>query len=156
MPQIESQIEMDAPLSVVWPMAQDIANYPAIMPDMEDVKVLSREERGDGAVRVVSEWQAIIRQMKRKVQWVEEDIWSEAEGTCHFWQLRGDFTEYGGDYTFKEIEGKTHVRLKLNYRFDIPLLGALMQKVIQKLMQDNIDGMLLALKAEAEKRAANA
>ena len=144
---------MSAPLSVVWPMAQDIANYPAIMPDMEEVKVLSREVRDDGSIKVLSEWRAIIRQMKRKVDWVEEDIWSEKEGTCHFWQLRGDFTEYGGDYTFKEVGGATHVHLKLNYRFDIPLLGALMQKVIQKLMQDNIDGMLLSLKTEAEKRA---
>lgn len=154
MPQIESTIVMEAPLSVVWPLARDVENYPGIMPDLQSLKIIEREDKGGGTMRVVSEWKGRIKQLNRSIDWVEEDIWSDAEHTCHFWQLRGDFTEYGGDYLFSEQGGQTHVQLKVSYRFDIPLLGALMHKVIHKIMQDNANGMLAALKTEAEKRAA--
>jgi coenzyme Q-binding protein COQ10 len=153
MPQIESTIVMNAPLSVVWPLARDVENYPDIMPDLQSLKIIEREDKGNGTQRVVSEWKGRIKQLNRTIDWVEEDIWSDTEHTCHFWQLRGDFTEYGGDYTFTPEGDTTRVHVKVNYRFDIPLLGALMHKVIQKIMQDNSDGMLKALKTEAEKRA---
>lgn len=152
MPEIQSTIVMEAPLSVVWPLARDVENYPEIMPDLQSLKIIEREDRGGGTQRVISEWKGRIKQLNRTIDWVEEDIWSEAEHTCHFWQLRGDFSEYKGDYLFSDHNGKTHVQLKVTYRFDIPLLGALMHKVIQKIMQDNADGMLKALKSEAEKR----
>ncbi len=153
MPQVESHIEINAPLQEVWKLAQDVENYPRIMPDLEDVKVASREEQGGGNTRVVSEWKGRIKQLNRNINWTEEDIWNINDHSCHFWQLRGDFSEYGGDYLFVQDGDKTRIDLQVNYRFDIPLLGALMQKVIQKLMQDNADNMLSALKSEAEKRA---
>ena len=155
MPQVESHIEISAPLDEVWKLAQDVENYPRIMPDLEDVKVASREEQGGGNTRVVSEWKGRIKQLNRNINWTEEDIWNVNDHSCHFWQLRGDFSEYGGDYLFVQDGDKTRIDLQVNYRFDIPLLGALMQKVIQKLMQDNADNMLSALKSEAEKRVDN-
>ena len=154
MPQVESRIVIGAPLSEVWPLAQDVENYPKIMPDLETVKILEREAQANGNTRVVSQWTGRIKQLNRKIDWVEEDIWSEAEHSCHFWQLRGDFSEYGGDYVFTERDGQTHIHLQVQYRFDVPLLGALMQKVIQKIMQDNADNMLSSLQKEAERRAA--
>jgi ribosome-associated toxin RatA of RatAB toxin-antitoxin module len=156
MPQIESTTRMNAPLDVVWPLAQDVENYPSIMPDLVALKILERQDQGNGTTRVVSEWKGRIKQLNRNIEWVEEDIWNAANHTCHFWQMRGDFSEYTGDYEFKphpDDPSATLVLLKVSYRFDIPLLGALMQKVIQKIMQDNANGMLSALKDEAERRA---
>ncbi len=154
MAEIQSTIVMEAPLSVVWPLARDVERYPEIMPDLQSLKIIESQDQGGGTQRVVSEWKGRIKQLNRSIDWVEEDIWSEAEHTCHFWQLRGDFSEYKGDYLFSDEGGKTRVQLKVTYRFDIPLLGALMHKVIQKIMQDNANNMLASLKAEAEKRAA--
>ena len=156
MPQIESHIVMNAPREMVWALAQDVENLPQIMPDLEAVKILEREEQGGGTLRTVTEGHGRIKQMNRKIDWVEEDIWNRADWSCRFWQMRGDFDEYSGNYSFVEQDGATSVSLKVEYAFNVPLLGALMQKVIQKIMQDNSDNMLKSLKAESERRAAQA
>jgi uncharacterized membrane protein len=153
MPQVESTIYMRAPLQTVWELAQDVEKLPGIMPDLEEVKVLSREPVNDQTTRVVSEWTARIKQINRKVNWTEEDIWNGTDHTCHFWQMRGDYDDYKGEYSFVDEDGGTRATLKMEYRFEIPLIGAMMQKVIQKLMQDNCTSMLRSLRDEAERRA---
>jgi ribosome-associated toxin RatA of RatAB toxin-antitoxin module len=153
MPQVESTIFMRAPLPLVWELAQDVEKYPGFMPDLDGVKVLEREPVNAETTRVVSEWHARIKQMNRKIDWTEEDIWNTKDHTCHFWQMRGDFDEYKGEYSFVDEDNGTRATLKMEYRFDIPLIGAMMQKVIQKLMQDNCTSMLRALRDEAERRA---
>jgi len=153
MPRVESALSIYAPLAVVWPLAQDVEKFPDIMPDLISVKVLERERTTPETVRVVTEWKGHIKQFNRTMLWVEEDVWSEEEHTCHFWQVRGDFTEYRGVWKFVDEGDRTEVFLTVDYVFDIPLLGALMKKVLQKLMQDNADGMLASLKTEAERQA---
>jgi ribosome-associated toxin RatA of RatAB toxin-antitoxin module len=153
MPQVESRITINAPLQIVWDLAQDIERFPEIMPDLDSVKVLERQQLTDVTLRVVSEWHGRIRQFNRRMDWTEEDIWNSETYTCSFWLLKGDFNEYRGEWKFREENGVTDVHLLVEYRFDIPLVGALMQKVVQKLMQENATGMLNSLHAEAEKRA---
>jgi ribosome-associated toxin RatA of RatAB toxin-antitoxin module len=154
MPRVESALSIYAPLAAVWPLAQDVEKFPAIMPDLVSVKVLEREQTTPLTMRVVSEWKGHIKQFNRTMLWVEEDIWNDEEHTCHFWQVRGDFTEYRGVWRFVDAGDRTEVYLTVDYVFDIPLLGALMKKVLQKLMQTNADGMLQSLKQEAERQAA--
>jgi uncharacterized membrane protein len=155
MPQVESTIYMRAPLPLVWELAQDVEKLPDFMPDLEEVKVLEREPVNEQTTRVVSAWTARIKQMNRKVNWTEEDIWNAADHTCHFWQIRGDYDDYRGEYSFVDEDGGTRATLRMEYRFEIPLIGAMMQKVIQKLMQDNCTSMLRSLRDEAERRAAS-
>ncbi|MBV9469934.1 MAG: hypothetical protein JOZ57_11885, partial [Abitibacteriaceae bacterium] len=62
------------------------------------------------------------------------------------------FTEYRGEYSFKEEDSKTQVSLAIDYQFDIPLIGKMMQKVILKLMQENCEANVKALKDEAERQ----
>lgn len=154
MPQIESRISINAPFELVWQLAQDVENLPQILPDLDNVIVHQREERADGELFTVTEWHGRIKQFNRKVVWTEEDVWNTQNGTCTFAQTKGDFNEYSGVWSFTKNGDSTDLHLLVNYRFEIPLVGALMQKVVQKLMQDNSDGMLKALKEEAEKRAA--
>jgi ribosome-associated toxin RatA of RatAB toxin-antitoxin module len=153
MPQVESRITINAPLQIVWELAQDIERFPDIMPDLDAVKVLERQQLTDVTTRVVSEWHGRIKQFNRRMDWTEEDIWNSETHTCSFWLLKGDFNEYRGEWKFTDDNGATNVHLLVEYRFDIPLVGALMQKVVQKLMQDNANGMLHSLHEEAEKRA---
>ena len=153
MPKIESSVEIDAPLELVWELAQDVEHLPDIMPDLDSVQVLEREQPSPDTTRTVTQWVGRIKQFNRRVDWVEEDIWNLEKRTCSFWQLRGDFTEYKGEWSFKPQNGGTRADLVIDYRFEIPLIGAMMQRVIQKLMQENSDGMLQSLREEAEKRA---
>lgn len=152
MTQIESRISINAPLPAVWQLAQDIEKLPSIMPDLDKVVILERETVTTMTRRVVSEWEGRIRQFNRRLNWTEEDIWNDEDYTCRFWQLKGDFDEYGGTWTFSANENKTDVHLLIDYRFEIPLIGSMMQKVVRKLMQANCDGMLGALQKEAERK----
>jgi ribosome-associated toxin RatA of RatAB toxin-antitoxin module len=152
MPQVETTVTIDAPLDVVWEMAQDVEKLPEIVPDLDAVHILEREQLTPTTTRVVSEWHGRIKKFNRPMVWTEEDIWNAEDHTCRFWQTKGDFTEYGGQWRFKEQDGGTHAHLKIEYKFDVPLLGALIQKVVQNLLQENSDDIMNALRAEAERR----
>ena len=41
MPEVESRIRMNAPLSLVWELAQDVEKLPDIMPDLDRARVLA-------------------------------------------------------------------------------------------------------------------
>ena len=153
MPQVKNQVTIDAPFAVVWELAQDVEKFPAIMPDLEAVEILERSIPSPDTTRTVTQWNSRIKQFNRSIIWTEEDIWNAERGTCDFWQIKGDFTEYKGVWKFKDKGKTTLLDLSIDYSFEIPLIGALMKGVLQKLMQQNADMMGSALKAEAEKRA---
>lgn len=153
MPTITCEVLINAPLPLVWEIAQDVEKMPDIMPDLDSVKILENEATSPNTRRTVTDWSGRIKQFNRRVTWTEEDIWNSETHSCHFWQLRGDFDEYKGDWVFKSQGEATHATLTVEYRFDVPLIGALMGKVVQKLMHDNSFSMLTSLKAEAERRA---
>ena len=154
MPRVENSVVINAPVETVWELAQDVENLPSIMPDLVSVKVLEKEVMTPVTTRVVTEWTGRIKQFNRTMAWTEEDVWNDEEHVCHFWQIRGDFTDYRGEWRFTPIPEGTKADLQIDYRFEIPLLGAMVKKVLQKLMQENCDGMLKALSEEAERRAA--
>jgi ribosome-associated toxin RatA of RatAB toxin-antitoxin module len=153
MPKIESRIQINAPRDSVWQLAQDVEKLPDILPDLDSLSVLEREEKPGNVTRTVTSWQGRIKQFNRRIDWTEEDLWNNEERTCRFWILKGDFNTYEGEWRFLERGENTEVVLDLEYEIIIPLVGALMGKVVQKLMQQNSDGMLEALKTEAERRA---
>ena len=152
MPQVKNKVTINAPFQTVWELAQDVEKFPSIMPDLEKVQVLERSEPSPQTTRVVTEWNSRIKQFNRSIVWTEEDIWNRERGTCDFWQIKGDFTKYSGSWKFREVGGATELDLSIDYSFEIPLVGALMKGVLQKLMQQNVDMMSLALKTESEKR----
>ena len=153
MPKIESRIQISAPRDAVWQLAQDVEKLPDILPDLDSLEVLEREEKPGGVTRTVTSWHGRIKQFNRRIDWTEEDLWSNEEHACRFWLLKGDFNKYEGEWRFLANESGTEVVLNLEYEIIIPLVGALMGKVVKKLMQQNSDDTLAALKTEAERRA---
>lgn len=151
MPRVNTENTIDAPIEEVWKMAQDVEKMPDFMSDLVWVKVLEEEQTSPFTRRTVTEWMGRIKQFNRNLHWVEEDIWNDEEKICHFWQIRGDYTDYRGSWKFVSQGASTQVLLEIDYVIDIPLLGPLMQKVVKKLMQENCDTMLRCLKSEAEK-----
>jgi len=153
---IESEVHIKAPLEAVWELAQDVEKLPNIMPDLDKVQVLERSEPSPMTRRTITDWSGRIKQFNRKIEWTEEDIWNLEDHTCRFWQIKGDFDEYRGEYSFREENGGTTAHVVVQYRFDVPLIGALMAKVVQKLMQENSDTYLRSLRDEAERRVQEA
>lgn len=152
MPQVKSKVLIEAPIDLVWELAQDVTTFPSIMPDLNKVEVLEKTHPAPTTTRTITEWHGRIKQFNRSIVWTEEDIWNHEEKACHFWQLKGDFTDYRGLWKFRPKGQQTELDLSVEYSFDIPLVGALMKGVLQKLMQQNADMMSSSLKSEAERR----
>ena len=148
MPHIENHVAINAPLDKVYALARDAEAFPQFMPDVESVTVQERSEDGN---RVVADWVAVASDFKLKVRWTEEDIWEDAAHTCTFHQIRGDYTAYGGQWTFTpEGEGVTLFQSAFDYELDIPLIGPLLKAVVARLMHSNTQKILDAIKTRAE------
>ncbi len=146
MPTVTSETTIAAPVERVYNIARDIERFPEFMEDVAEVKIL--EQTGD---RQVSRWAATVKEFNRNIRWTEEDFWNAEERTCDFTMLEGDFSEYSGTWRFEADGEGTRATLVVNYAYNVPLIGALIQKVLQKKTQANIDSMLAGIKGEAEK-----
>ena len=145
MPQICSEISVSTPVEAIYGLAKQVETFPDIMADVEKVEVLEREGN-----RTVTHWVGSVKQFNRTIQWTEEDEWDDATRTCRFWLREGDFEKYEGTWRFEETPEGTRVILTLEYEYNVPLIGALIKALLKKLMQQNCDQMLTALKTEAE------
>lgn len=146
MPVVKAVVEVAAPLERVFALARNIEAFPEFMPDVQEVEIVEPEAEG----RQVSRWVGVVKEFKRTITWTEEDYWDEATHSCRFAQVEGDFAVYQGTWDFNERDGKTEVVLKLEYEYDVPLIGNLIKKLLMRKMQENCDNMLTAIKAEAE------
>ncbi|MEI6431173.1 MAG: SRPBCC family protein [bacterium] len=148
MPRVESSIVIAAPREKVIAVARDNEAFPEFMADVASLKTTERS--GDG-LRVVSEWVGIVPKFGNKIAWVEEDIWDLEAGTCTFRQLSGDYDQFEGVWTFTaEGDDATRFDSLLDYRLEIPLVGALIKTIIHKTMQNNLDATLKAIKKRCE------
>jgi ribosome-associated toxin RatA of RatAB toxin-antitoxin module len=149
MPHIDNEVDVAAPLDRVYALSRDVESFPAFMPDVESVVV---EERSDDGARVVTRWVGVAADFHLKIRWTEEDVWDEATHTCRFKQLKGDYNKYEGIWTFTAGEsGTCRFQSSIDYEFEIPLIGPLLKKVVERLMRDNTQRLLDAIKVRAEK-----
>jgi len=147
MPHIENSVSIHAPLDKVFALARDAESFPRFMPDVESVTVTERSPDGS---RTVTDWVAVASDFKLKVRWTEEDLWDEGTHTCRFRQLKGDYTAYGGLWTFAAEGNATLFQSAIDYELDIPLIGPLLKAVVARLMQSNTQKILEAIKSRAE------
>lgn len=148
MPHIENEVVIDAPVESVYALARDVESFPKFMPDVESVVVTERSDDGE---RTVTDWVGVASDFKLKVRWTEEDLWDDVARTCRFHQIKGDYQSYGGLWTFTTTDdGRTRFASALDYELEIPLIGPLLKKVVARLMQDNTQRILDAIKARAE------
>lgn len=148
MPHIENEVRVNAPLEKVYALAKDVEAFPQFMPDVESVHVA---ERSDDGQRTVTDWVGVASDFKLKIRWTEEDVWDDAAHTCRFSQVRGDYQTYGGLWTFTtEADGSTKFASAIDYEIEIPLIGPLLKSLVAKLMRDNTQRILEAVKRRAE------
>ena len=148
MPHIENNVVVNAPLDKVFALARDVESFPQFMPDVESLVV---SERSPDGLRTVTDWVGVASDFKLKVRWTEEDIWDEAAHTCRFTQLKGDYTAYGGLWTFvADAPEVTRFQSEIDYELDIPLIGPLLKAMVARIMRDNTQKILDAIKVRAE------
>lgn len=147
MPHVRKEILVNAAPEAVFDAAADIERFPAAMPDLKSVEVLEREGN-----RCVSRWVSVadLGPIQREVSWTEEAVWDRAGLSCRFSLIKGDMKSYSGGWSFTPDGAGTKVVLEFDYEIEIPLLGALVHKIIHQKMEQNCDGLLAALKQMVE------
>jgi uncharacterized membrane protein len=149
MPQVDKQVVIDAPIERVYAIAKDLTSFPKFMSDVESITIVEQAEDGS---RVVADWVGVVSDFKLKVRWTEEDVWDDAVHRSQFRQVKGDYQEYHGSWAFQATaEGGTRIDSTLIYEIEIPLVGPLLKRVIAKLVDENCERLLTAIKQEAEK-----
>ncbi len=147
MPRVESSVIINSDVDKVFALARDIESFPQFMPDLKKVSILDKSPDGR---RVISEFVGDIKQFKITVKWTEEDEWDEDAKTCRFKLIKGDFKNYSGLWTFEPVEGGTKFTSVIDFEYDIPLIGPMIKALVAKLMKQNVENMLQAIKKRAE------
>lgn len=149
MPHFENEVIINAPLDRVYALAKDVESFPKFMPDVESLVVVERSPDGN---RTVTKWVGVASDFKLKIRWTEEDVWDDNSHTCTFKQLTGEYQEYSGIWTFTQTDqNQTRFHSEIDYVYEIPLIGPLLKKVVEKLMKENTQRLLDAIKEQAEK-----
>ncbi|ALJ91524.1 type II toxin-antitoxin system RatA family toxin [Thermus aquaticus] len=138
MPEVRAERFIGAPPAKVYALAKDLEGLKPYLKEVESLKVISREGH-----RTKSEWVAVA--MGKKVRWLEEEEWDDENLRNRFFSPEGDFDRYEGTWVFLPEGEGTRVVLTLTYELTIPIFGGLLQKLVQKLMQENVESLLKGL-----------
>jgi uncharacterized membrane protein len=145
MPLVQSRVRIAAPVETVYRVARDVETFPEFMSDVQSIDVL--EQEGE---RVLANWVGFIPQFRLKVRWQQEDIWDPVAHTCKFRQTKGDYDEMYGEWRFLRDGDGTIFESDVNYEYTVPTLGPLVKKVVQGIVQKNMESILAAIKKRAE------
>lgn len=147
MPTVRKEITVAAAPEAVFAIAQDVERFPEVMHDLKKVEILEREGN-----RTITRWTSVaeVGPLTKEIAWEEEDVWDATALTCKFKMTKGDMKAYEGVWTFTRDGAVTNVVLDIDYEIEIPLLGALVHKIIRQKMDENCDSLLKALKRLAE------
>ncbi|MHB1462226.1 MAG: type II toxin-antitoxin system RatA family toxin [Armatimonadota bacterium] len=148
MPTIIQNVLIAAPIETVYKIMKDVEQFPNIMADLESLVVL---ERSADASHTITKWVGLVREFNMKVGWTEDDTWDDAAHKLEFRQIEGDMTSMDGVWQLTEEAGATRFSSTLNYEYEVPLLGALVKKLIHKKLEQNVQMILDGVKAMAEK-----
>lgn len=148
---IKAEVIVDASPEKVFELAQRVEDYPDFMPDILEVEVLKRDDvTGIAHVRWVGKVE--IQSIRKLVRWVEESRWDLSNLSADLKLIEGDYKKYSGKWRFEKLDdGKTNLSLEIDFDLGLPLVGPLINKLIDKLMLTNCQGMLDAIKTRVEK-----
>jgi ribosome-associated toxin RatA of RatAB toxin-antitoxin module len=149
MPVIELKLHVNAPAKSVYDVARDVESFPDFMEDLQSITVLERSEDGN---RMITEWVGVIREFKMTIKWRQEDVWNPDRLRDDFKLVKGDMDSMSGYWEFvPDGEGSTFVS-KLEYEYNVPLVGPMIKNLIRKKMEGNLDAQMRAIATKAEGR----
>ncbi len=147
MPRVESSVVINAEVDTVFAMAKNIEVFPEFMPDIKKVVILDRSADGNS---ITSEFTGYIKDFRITMKWVEKDQWDPQAKTCKFDLVKGDFKSYSGIWTFEPVDGGTKYTSVIDFEYEIPLIGPIIKTLVARLMKQNVENMLAAIKEKAE------
>jgi|YNPNPStandDraft_1061719.scaffolds.fasta_scaffold06463_5 hypothetical protein len=155
--QVYSSQIIEYPIDVVYPLVRD--NLKDLVPYLQNVKrieVESRQDLGDGRVRLVNRWYA-VGEIPKVVQsvikpemltWLDTATWDDKEKTCR-WDIETMFFKEnvkcsGINYYKPEGDGKT--RLEITGDLTIVLKGIPgVPKLLEKKIASQVEKFIVRL-----------
>ena len=121
------------------------------MPGVKSVKILKKKEKKGFIMQTVA-WDGVLEAgpIKKDLSWVEEDSWDVKKRKCQFTQIEGSFKVYNGIWTFEDVENGCEASISLEYDAGVPLVGPLIDKLIKKVVIENLEALLSALEKVAK------
>jgi ribosome-associated toxin RatA of RatAB toxin-antitoxin module len=131
------------PVDRVFAAAQQAERFADVLPDVDKVTVLSDEGNGT----VVTKWEGTVSlgPLTRRITWTERDVWDAATHTCTFKLIEGDMKKFDGVWTFEPQGDSTNVVLRVDFELGIPVLGPMVNRIVDQLMQQNCEQLLAGL-----------
>ena len=145
---VHSTIDLSVDASTAFRIATSVDAFPAFMPDVKSVRVLER--RDDGYARVEWVGHVSLGSIDRDIKWVEDEWWDAETLKCKFKLVEGDYKKYSGTWDISPTDRGSRIILTVDFDLGLPLIGPLINKLLDKIMKDNLDGMLKAIKIQAE------
>lgn len=142
MPSIERSIFVQGDPKKVYELAKDM---PAFADYMQDVRSITVVERGENYA--VTEWDVDV--MGRSLRWTERDEFDDDSRVIRYRQTAGELSRFEGEWRFEEAGDGVQVRLLVDFELGIPMLGALLNPVLAKAVEENTDQLLRALRDRA-------
>ena len=143
MSEIVSTRTIACPPAAVYAMAKQVERFPDVLPDVNKVEILEDDGQGHTKTR----WLGTIRvgPLTRQISWIEQDYWQDGEQRCTFELVEGDMKTYSGTWDFTPLGDGCEVRLVVDFELGIPMLGPLVNRMVDQLMQKNCDQLLEGL-----------
>jgi coenzyme Q-binding protein COQ10 len=143
MGKITSQRRIPYPAAHVFSTAKQVERFPDVLPNVDTVAIIE----DDGAGHTLTSWVASFKvgPLSKHVEWTETDVWDATALTCNFDLVEGDMKVYRGVWTFTPQTDGCMVELSVDFELGIPLLGPMINNIVDQLMQQNCDELLAAL-----------
>ena len=140
---VERNILINGPIEAVYELAKDMEGYPDFMPDVESVKVVSREGN-----TTITEWETSVD--GTPILWTERDVFDDRDFTIAYQLIEGDLDKFEGLWRFHPREEGTEVVLTVDYDFGIPELTNLIGPTLEQKVGENSEMMLKGMKSRIE------
>ena len=121
------------------------------MPGVKSVKILKKKEKSGLVVQTVA-WDGVLEAgpIKKDLSWIEEDSWDIENKKWQFVQTEGSFKIYNGTWMFEDVQNGCESSISLEYDAGVPLVGPLIDKLIKKVVIENLEALLSALEKVAK------
>ena len=121
------------------------------MPGVKSVKILKKKEKSGLIVQTVA-WDGVLEAgpIKKDLSWIEEDSWDIENKKCQYVQTEGSFKIYNGTWMFEDVQNGCESSISLEYDAGVPLVGPLIDKLIKKVVIENLEALLSALEKVAK------
>jgi coenzyme Q-binding protein COQ10 len=140
---VERDILIEGPIEAVYALARDMEGYPAFMPDVESVKVISKS-----GPETVTEWETSVD--GTPILWTEKDFFDDENYTITYQLIEGDLDKFEGMWKFESTPKGTRVTLTVDYDFGIPELTNLIGPTLAQKVGENSQMMLEGMKRRIE------